>query len=62
MLSNLRLEIAYWYRPLWGLGFVRRCESWTLTPAENMSDADVYELAQTFIKAGADVNVVEDLG
>jgi len=59
MLTNLRLEITVWHRPLWGLGFVRRCESWDLIPAETMTDEDVYEMAQKFVKAGAEVNVVE---
>lgn len=57
MLSDLKLEITYWTRPIWGLGFVHRSHSWILTPAENMNDSDVYELAQKFIEVGADVNV-----
>lgn len=61
MMSNLRLEITYWHRPIWGLGFVRRSESWKLTPAETMLDSDVYELAQKFVDAGAEVNVVEEI-
>lgn len=60
MLSNLRLEITRWYRPIWGLGLVRRCESWDLIPAETMTDEDVYELAQKFVKVGAEVNVIEE--
>ena len=60
MLTNLRLEITVWEKPIWGLGFVKRPVTWMFTPAEYMTDSDVYEWAQRFIKVGADVNVVEE--
>lgn len=60
MLTDLRLEITVWERPLWGLGFIKRPHTWYFTPAESMTDENVYEWAQRFIKAGADVNVVQE--
>lgn len=60
MLTNLRLEITTWEKPLWGLGLIERSHSWMFTPAETMTDADVYEWAQKFVRAGADVNVIEE--
>lgn len=59
MLTNLMLEITVWERPLWGLGLIKRPYSWSFTPAEYMTDEDVYEWAQRFRKTGADVNIIE---
>lgn len=59
MLTNLRLQVTVWERPLWGLGLIRRPETWTFTPAEYMTDEDVYHWAQVFVRNGADVNVIE---
>lgn len=58
-MTNLRLEITVWERPIWGLGFVKRSHSWDFIPAEGMTDEDVYEWAQKFRKRGAEVNVIE---
>lgn len=59
MLTELGLEITIWERPIWGLGFIKRSHTWDFTPSESMTDEDVYEWAQRFMRAGADVNVVE---
>lgn len=59
MLTNLMLEITIYERPLWGLGFIERSHTWTFTPAETMTDDDVYEWAQKFVNVGAEVNIIE---
>lgn len=61
MKTNLRLEITVIERPLWGLGFIERSREWKFTPSESMDDSDVYEWAQRFLRAGAHVNVVEEI-
>lgn len=61
MLTDLRLEITVWEKPLWGLGLIKRPHTWTFTPSESMTDTDVYEWAQRFTRMGADVNVIEEM-
>jgi hypothetical protein len=60
MKTRLRLEIRSTERPIWGFGFVERTREWKFTPAETMTDNDVYEWAQKFLAVGCDVNVVEE--
>lgn len=59
-MSNLRLEIRATERPFWGLGFIERTREWKFTPADHMTDKEVYEWAQKFVNVGCDVNVVEE--
>lgn len=60
MLTDLRLEVTIWERSLRSLFLLKHPVTWIFTPAEYMTDDDVYLMAQRFIKAGADVNVVEE--
>jgi hypothetical protein len=58
-MCDKKLNIYKTYRPLWGLGMVKRRYSWEFTPAESMTEQDLLRIAQSFIRHGAEVNLVD---
>lgn len=60
-MTNKHLKVTVIHRPFWGLGIIQRVEEFVITPPDTANDADVYEMAQKFIDAGAEVNVVEGI-
>lgn len=60
MISNKRLIIRYVERPFWALGLVQRVREWKFTPAETMTDGDVYWYAQMFANTGAEIDVITE--